>query len=140
MAEHDPQATAIHLPPGQGRSYELGAMRAVFKADGAETGDRYSVSEWWLEPHAAGPGAHRHEANDEVFYVISGTAGILVGETWLEAPTGSFLRIPAGVMHDFRNITGERIGLLNFFIPGGFERNMPEIAAWFAQHPAGSGG
>jgi hypothetical protein len=29
----------IVLPPGGGRAYELGAMRGVFKADGAETGD-----------------------------------------------------------------------------------------------------
>ena len=47
-------------------------MRAVFKADGAETDDRYSVSEWWMEPRNAGPGAHHHEANDEVFYVLEG--------------------------------------------------------------------
>jgi hypothetical protein len=36
-------------------------MRAVFKADGAETEDRYSVSEWWMEPRNSGPGAHHHE-------------------------------------------------------------------------------
>jgi hypothetical protein len=39
-------AETIVLPPGGGRAYELDAMRGVFKADGAETGDRYCVSEW----------------------------------------------------------------------------------------------
>jgi hypothetical protein len=39
----------------------MGFMRAVFKADGAETEDRYSVSEWWMEPRNSGPGAHHHE-------------------------------------------------------------------------------
>ena len=34
----------IFLPPGAGRSYDAGPMHAVFKADGAETGDRYCVS------------------------------------------------------------------------------------------------
>ena len=47
-------------------------MRAVFKADEAETQERYSVAEWWLRPGAAGPGAHLHEANDEIFYVLAG--------------------------------------------------------------------
>ena len=61
---------AILLGRDQGRAYEMPAMRAVFKADGAETCDRYSVSEWWVKPHGKGPGAHSHEANDELFYGI----------------------------------------------------------------------
>jgi hypothetical protein len=55
----------IFLPPGAGRSYDAGPMHAVFKADGAETEDRYCVSEWWLEAGQAGPGPHSHEANEE---------------------------------------------------------------------------
>jgi mannose-6-phosphate isomerase-like protein (cupin superfamily) len=122
---------AIVLDPGQGRRYALGAMTAVFKADEEETEQRYSVSEWWLDPNTAGPGAHSHEANDEVFYALAGRPSVLVGEKWIEASQGSFIRIPAGVVHDFENRTGERAGLLNFFIPGGFERNMPQIVDWF---------
>jgi mannose-6-phosphate isomerase-like protein (cupin superfamily) len=124
---------AILLEPDAGRSYTLGRMRAVFKADGAETSNHYSVSEWWLEPHTAGPGAHLHEANDEVFYVIEGSPSLLIGDNWITASRGSFIRIPAGVMHDFQNRSGERAGLLNFFIPGGFEKNMPAIVEWFRQ-------
>jgi ferritin len=29
----------------------MGRISAVFKADGAETGQLYSISEWWLDPH-----------------------------------------------------------------------------------------
>jgi mannose-6-phosphate isomerase-like protein (cupin superfamily) len=125
----------IHRRPGEGRTYALGSMTAVFKADEDETGARYSVSEWWLEPHSKGPGAHLHEANDEIFYVVAGTASILAGEEWLEAPQGTFLRIPAGMMHDFENRSDARVGLLNVFIPGGFERNMPAIVDWFRNNP-----
>jgi len=39
----------------EGRPYTMGRMNAVFKADGQETTDRYSISEWWLEPNTAGP-------------------------------------------------------------------------------------
>ena len=113
----------------------LGTMTAVFKADEEETGARYSVSEWWLEAGSKGPGAHLHEANDEIFYVVEGTASILAGEDWLEAPKGTFIRIPAGTMHDFENRSALRAGLLNVFIPGGFERNMPEIVEWFRNNP-----
>ena len=121
----------IVLMPGEGRSYDCGTMRAVFKADGAETGDRYSVSEWWLEPHSTGPGAHSHEANDELFLVLAGRPSVLVGETWHDLPAGGFLMIPAGTVHDFENRTDAPAGLFNVFVPGGFEPMMPAIVAWF---------
>jgi len=113
---------SIVLSPEQGRTYDIGFMRAVFKADGAETADRYSVSEWWMEPRNAGPGAHHHEHNDEVFYVLDGTASILIGDQWVDVGKGSFIRIPAGVTHDFENRTDRGMGLLNFFIPAASRR------------------
>ena len=129
------ETDVLFLWPGEGRTYPLGRMNAVFKADHGETGNAYSVSEWWLEPRTSGPGAHSHKQNVELFYVLSGVASILAGEDWLEAPAGSFVRIPATVMHDFENRTDERVGLLNVFRPGGFEENMPSIAKWFADNP-----
>ncbi|HET6954916.1 MAG TPA: hypothetical protein VFI47_31430, partial [Acidimicrobiales bacterium] len=44
-------------------------LSAVFKADGPETAGRYSISEWWLDPHTRGPGAHSHP-EDDVFFVL----------------------------------------------------------------------
>jgi mannose-6-phosphate isomerase-like protein (cupin superfamily) len=118
----------------QGRDYGCGTMRAVFKADGIETGDRYSVSEWWLEPNSKGPGPHSHDENDELFLVIEGQPSILVGEVWYEAPAGSFLMIPAKTIHDFENRSAALAGLFNVFIPGGFEQNMPSIVEWFQRN------
>lgn len=124
----------IYLPRGEGRSYSLGGMHSVFKADGDETKDAYSISEWWLDPHQKGPGAHSHEANDDIFYVLEGTVTFLVGAERVEATQGAFLRVPAGVTHDFENNTDERAGLFNIYIPGGFERDMPAIVEWFKAH------
>jgi mannose-6-phosphate isomerase-like protein (cupin superfamily) len=130
----DPAKETIVLEPGGGRAYAMGAMRAVFKADGAETNDRYSISEWWLEPDTPGPGAHLHEENDDLFYVLEGTASFLAGERWIDAAAGTFIRIPAGITHDFANRSGKRVGLLNFYIPGGFEKDMPAIVKWFEEN------
>jgi mannose-6-phosphate isomerase-like protein (cupin superfamily) len=121
----------IFLPPDGGRTYQAGPMRAVFLADGEETGDRYCISEWWLEAGDSGPGPHSHDDNVEMFYVVEGTMSFLAGERWYDAPAGSFLRIPAGVTHDFENRSSERAGALNVFIPGGFETQMPAIVQWF---------
>lgn len=111
----------IHLAPDEGRVYDFGPMHSVFKADGDETGDRYCVSEWWLDAGQSGPGAHAHDANEELFYVVEGTMAFLTGTEWVDAPRGSFLRIPAGTTHDFENRSNGRAGVLNVFIPGGFE-------------------
>jgi mannose-6-phosphate isomerase-like protein (cupin superfamily) len=124
----------IVLGPGQGRSYPMGRISAVFKADEGETESRYSVSEWWLEPKTQGPGAHSH-AEDDLFYVIEGIMSIRVGGEWFEAPKGSFVLVPGGVTHDFENRGGVRAGVLNFSIPGPFESEMPGIVEWFAKNP-----
>lgn len=112
----------------------MGRIEAIFKADGAQTGSRYSVSEWWLEPRTQGPGAHAHE-EDDLFYVIGGTMSIRIGDMWRDAPVGSFVRVPGGVVHDFENRGSVRAGVLNFSVPGPFEPAMPGIVEWFAQNP-----
>ena len=116
---------------GEGREYRMPAMRSVFHADGEETGDAYSVSQWWLEPDSDGPGAHSHEANDEIFRITEGTMSVLVGDRWIDAPSGSVIVVPAGVTHDFANRTAAPAALFNVFIPGGFEKNMPDIVKWY---------
>jgi quercetin dioxygenase-like cupin family protein len=130
------QRHPVILGPGEGRSYDMGRIQAVFKADGTETSDGYSISEWWLEPHTTGPGAHRHP-EDDVFYVLDGTMTLLVDQEWVEAPRGSFVLVPGGTLHDFQNRSDRRAGVLNFSYPGGFEPHMGGIVDWFRQHPPG---
>ena len=127
----------IYLPSGSGRSYPLGAMQSIFKADGDETKDTYSISEWWLDPHTPGPGAHAHEANDDIFFVLEGMVTFLAGSQRIDAAKGAFLRVPAGVTRDFENVTDQRAGLLNIYIPGGFEKEMPAIVEWFKNNGTG---
>ena len=112
----------------------MGRIASTFLADGAETNELYSISEWWLEPNTKGPGAHSHD-EDDVFYVIEGTMSLLLGDRWIDAPRGSFALAPAGMTHDFENRTASRAGILNVSVPGNFEQSMPDIAQWFAEHP-----
>ncbi|MBL8710974.1 MAG: cupin domain-containing protein [Rhodospirillaceae bacterium] len=120
-------------PGGGGRPYALGSMHADFKID-AESGGRYSVSEWLLEPGCPGVGAHAHDANDDAFYVLEGRLEFLIDAEWLPVEKGAFIRIPAGVTHDYRNVSDRPARLLNFYIPGDFEKDMPAIVRWFAEN------
>ena len=131
-----PEREALVLAPGEGRHYAMGPMSAVFKADCEETAGGYSISEWWLEPHSQGPGAHSHP-EDDTFYVLEGTMSFLVDGNWTDAAAGSFVLVPGGATHDFQNRTDARAGMLNFGAPGNFEKNMPSIVEWFEKHPIG---
>lgn len=137
MSETDQAGrAAIFLKPGEGRGYDMGPMQATFKADGAESSGQYTVSEWWLDAHSQGPGAHSHP-EDDIFFVIEGIMSFLLEDEWVDAPAGSFVMAPGGVTHDFQNRSDERAGMLNFSTPGGFENSMPAIVDWFKEHPIG---
>ena len=122
----------VVLGPDEGRTYPMGRLSATFKADGGETEQRYSISEWWLEPHTKGPGPHSHP-EDDVFYVLAGTMSVMVDTEWIEATLGSFVLVPGNVTHNFENRGSERAGMLNVSAPGDFEERMPGIAQWFTE-------
>jgi len=129
----------VVLGPGEGRAYAMGRIGAVFKADGPETESRYSISEWHLEPHTQGPGAHSHP-EDDIFFVTLGTMSLLLGSEWIQASQGSFVLVPAGTIHDFENRSDAPAAVLNLSIPGAFEPHMPDIVQWFADNPPGHAG
>ena len=129
MTERHP----IALVHGEGRHYDMGSrLSAVFKADGPETDGRYSISEWWLEPHTRGPGLHHHP-EDDVFFVLGGTVSFCVDGRWVDAAAGSFVLVPGGIGHDFQNRGEVRAGFLNISVPGEFEDQVPGIAQWFRE-------
>ena len=117
----------------------MGRVSALFKADGAESNNRYSISEWWLELHTQGPGPHAHP-EDDVFFVIEGTMSFLVDTEWVDAPKGAFVLVPGGATHDFENRSEARAGVLNVSVPGAFEPQMPSIVEWFEKNPPGYAG
>lgn len=133
MKHPNNETDTLLIKSGEGRTYNCGTMTAIFKADENETDSKYSISEWWLDPNSKGVGAHQHENNDEIFYGIKGTTSILVADKWIDLKKGDFLRIPAKTFHDFENRTNKKAAVLNVYIPGGFENNMPEIVKWFKE-------
>lgn len=130
------QSQTIALGPSEGRFYDMGKISSIFKADGKETGGKYSISEWWIEANTKGPGIHRHD-EDDIFYVLEGTMSIYLDGKWIDAKKGSFILVPAGMEHDFENRSSEKAGVLNFSVPGDFEQVMPSIVNWFQKNPAG---
>ena len=94
-------------------------------ATAEQTGGSYSLMEQ-LCPKRSGPPPHTHE-QDEVFYILEGEITLIAGPQRFTAKAGSLVYIPAQSVHTFR-VETETARLLNWYLPGGFERTLTEFA------------
>ncbi len=132
------QNTPLIIGPNEGRTYSMGPMSAVFKADLEETDSSVSVSEWWIEPNTEGPHAHSHPES-HVYYVIEGALSVFLEHRgWQDAGKGSFIYIPGGIEHSFENRGKSKVGFISFNTPGGFESSLPNIVGYFNENPLGA--
>ena len=74
----------------------------------------------------SGPPTHVHNAEDEFFYVVSGEFSLKVGDRVVRAPADSFLFVPRGTPHTFRNVGTQPGVILVGVVPGGFEKMFEE--------------
>ena len=68
--------------------------------------------------------AHSHDDEDDSFYILEGELTFLLDEGEVVAGPGTFVLVPPGVVHGFRNDTGERVRILNVHAPAGFDRRI----------------
>jgi mannose-6-phosphate isomerase-like protein (cupin superfamily) len=67
---------------------------------------------------------HVHADEDDAFYIVEGEMTFTFGERSVAAPPGTFVLVPPGVEHGFRN-DGERpVRMLNIHAPAGFDRRI----------------
>ncbi len=123
--------------PGEGETTSLFGDNYTIKAAGGETDNALSVIEAELAPHSSGTPLHVNTREAESYYVLEGTLTFRLGESTVEAPAGSFVHIPKGVVHTHWNGTGERVRLLGIPAPAGFERFFAELADLMAAKPPG---
>jgi mannose-6-phosphate isomerase-like protein (cupin superfamily) len=68
--------------------------------------------------------AHVHDAEDDAFYIVEGELTFLHEEETVSAPPGTFVLIPPGVAHGFRNDGSAPVRMLNIHAPAGFDRRI----------------
>jgi transposase/quercetin dioxygenase-like cupin family protein len=73
-------------------------------------------------PPEGGPPPHVHYREDETFYVIEGEMEFLLGDDTVRAVAGSFVHVPKGTMHTFKNVGMTLARFLVTVVPGGFEK------------------
>ncbi|MDP9379605.1 MAG: cupin domain-containing protein [Chloroflexota bacterium] len=119
---------AVVLLPGQGESITAGASTAVMKATAETTGGAFSMSEGTFPAGMAGPPPHAHSHTTDTFYVLEGTLHMMVGDREIDAPAGSYILVPPGVVHTFANTSDEPVRFLNINAPGGWENYLRDLA------------
>jgi quercetin dioxygenase-like cupin family protein len=92
----------------------------TLKATGAATHGRLTVAHF-VNPPGFGPPLHRHLAEDELFYVLSGTAEFHVQGTVLATGPGDFVCLPQGIPHTFLVGPDQPLEALQLTTVAGFE-------------------
>jgi quercetin dioxygenase-like cupin family protein len=85
--------------PGEGETTALFGDTFTVKVAGEETCGVLAVIEADLAPRSGGTPLHINTLEDENYYVIEGILTFRLGERTFEAPAGSFVHIPQGVVH-----------------------------------------
>jgi mannose-6-phosphate isomerase-like protein (cupin superfamily) len=112
------EAAPIVVPPGQG--HRLGNVE--FLARTADT-PRFTFG---IIEIAAGREleAHVHLDEDDAFYMLEGELTFVFDDRRVSAPPGTFVLVPPGVRHGFRNDQARPARFLNIHAPAGFDRRI----------------
>lgn len=100
---------------------------------GRETGGKATVFTN-ITPVGGGPPPHRHEREDEWFYVLEGQASFLVDGRWSDPlGPGASVFVPRGTVHGFKNVGPGELRQLITTSPSGFELFFAKAAEEFAR-------
>ena len=112
---------APHFSGPQGRESDVTELLATRQ----QTAGALGLFRQTIAPKS-GPPAHIHQAEDEFFYVVSGVFSVKLGDRVVSVPAQSFIFVPRGTAHAFRNVGTEPGVLLVGVTPGGFEKIFEE--------------
>jgi mannose-6-phosphate isomerase-like protein (cupin superfamily) len=115
------------LGPAEGQAWWFLGNLVTVKASGAQTRGRLTVVEFLNPPGFAAP-LHRHLEEDEMFYLLSGTARFQCGGRDLTAGPGDFVLLPVGLPHTFVVGPDEPLHVVQITTPSGFEEFMAEVS------------
>ena len=68
--------------------------------------------------------AHVHAEEDDAFYILEGEMTFVFGDQTATATPGTFVLVPPGVEHGFRNDGAIPVRMLNIHAPAGFDRRI----------------
>jgi quercetin dioxygenase-like cupin family protein len=116
-----PSATVIHPDPA------TTAPGLRHRVSARLLGGTTSIHEGLLAPGELIP-PHTHANEDHCLYVVSGTVHLQIADQLIEAPAGSYVIKPRGLLHAFWNLGSTPALALEITTPGGFETYYNDMA------------
>ncbi len=120
-------AQFIQHAPGRGKTYSAVGDKYVMLATGEQTGEAYCLAEATVPP-GGGPPPHYHTREEETFYVMEGEITFTVESHTVVGGPGTFVQVPRGTPHAFKNQSTAPARMLIQCVPSGFEKFMAEFA------------
>ena len=111
---------------GEGRRIGIVGDVYRFLATGEETDGKYATFEA-IVPPGSGPPPHVHSREEESFLVLEGEMTFQLGDERIVAGEGTFLNMPVGSLHCFRNESDKTARLLISLAPAGLEEMLFEV-------------
>jgi quercetin dioxygenase-like cupin family protein len=120
------QHSAIVRAPSEGRRIGIVGDVYRFLATGEETGGTYAAFEAFVPP-GGGPPPHIHSREEESFLVLEGEMTFQLGEERFVAVAGTFVNMPVGSRHSFRNESERPARMVITVAPAGLEQMFFEV-------------
>ena len=87
----------------------------------------FKSEQLWSEIVCYEPGQttamHKHPLEEEMFYIIEGTANMNIGGEEGRFSAGELIKLPVNVMHDVRNLDDKRLVIMFTKSPRKIQRN-----------------
>jgi mannose-6-phosphate isomerase-like protein (cupin superfamily) len=131
MTTRPSQSTRI-VPPSGGKVIRAFGDEITVHLGASDTGGKYTMCTC-VTPPGGGPPPHYHLNEDEWFVVLEGRAEFFKDDAWADAPVGTVVFTPRGVVHSFRNAGDTPLRMLLHTAPSGFETFFARCEGEFAK-------
>ncbi len=113
---------------GTSEKFDFGGFGVVWKIDGADSGERFSIVHHPIAPRTLAAPLHRHHREDEYSFVLRGKMGALLGDEIVTASQGDWVFKPRNQWHTFWNAGDETREIIEVISPAGFENYFREFS------------
>jgi quercetin dioxygenase-like cupin family protein len=122
-------AQALIVLPGQGRVWnmDVDCRPATFKLLSDQTQESISVFEETI-PAGGGTSFHIHPVSDEVIHILAGEFIIKIGEQVTTIGAGTWVFIPRGTPHAWKNIGSDDGRAFYIFTPAQNAKFLEELS------------
>jgi quercetin dioxygenase-like cupin family protein len=118
--------------PSEGRTIAVVGDVYRFLATGDDTNGKYAMWEAVVPP-GGGPPPHVHSREEEGFYVLDGEVTVHISDKRVVATAGTFVNMPVGTPHSFKNESRNPTKMLITVAPAGLEQMFFEVGVPLAQ-------